>query len=131
MKHEHMIFGVVVMFALIGLFHSISPNSTGKVIGIIDIPPVCTDSDGGINVFQQGTMHGDFVATDYCAEGGSPVDACRSRECKIIEFFCTRATTAQNDRGTSQAFGCPPTAPICEKGRCVGPATATTPYVLK
>ncbi len=126
MKHEHMIFGVVVMFALIGLFNVISPNFTGNVIGTIDIPSACIDSDDGINVFQQGTMQGDFASTDYCAEGGSPVDSCRSRECKLIEFFCTRSRSIKNERGNSHAFDCPPTAPTCEKGQCVSPSNVKT-----
>jgi len=130
MKQEHIIFGIIIAFAAIGLFNVISPVNTGNVIGTVDLLPACTDTDGGINVFQQGTMRGNFVATDYCSEDG-PVDACRSRECKLIEFFCTRATTQKNERGTSQAYDCPPTAPVCDKGKCVSPSDAVTPYELK
>ena len=129
MKHEHIAFGAIFIVALVSIMVAMAPRDpVGEVLQAIYIP-TCTDSDGGQNVFERGTVQGDITGTDYCIEGGRPVETCRTRECKLVEFYCKKPLTVRNERGTSKLLGCPPTAVVCEHGRCVEPTWVEGDYI--
>lgn len=128
MKHEHVAFGAVICVALVASMIALAPDKPlGDVLQEVEMQR-CTDTDGGENVFYRGHMEGEFSGTDYCTLGGQPVQTCRGRECKLIEFYCKKPLTRIHEEGASKAIICPPTAPVCDLGRCVDPSRATSPY---
>ncbi|MBW2996229.1 hypothetical protein KY332_02905 [Candidatus Woesearchaeota archaeon] len=77
----------------------------------------CTDSDGGLNYYGRGTVHGLELPdvwdtwTDYCGEAGE-------EEGKLVEYVCRT-----DDYGEKVLYECPQG---CEYGACIDPECYVT-----
>lgn len=73
----------------------------------VSISQICIDSDGGINLYQKGTVSiGDRNATDYCYLEGRKY---------ILEYYCSYSSSNVSSIGV-RGFNCNLT---CEDGACV------------
>lgn len=62
------------------------PESEG-----VPLPEICTDSDGGINIYQKGTTKGYQIGTKEII---SKTDYCLNS--RLVEFFCTADSEVNN-----------------------------------
>jgi len=70
----------------------------------------CTDSDGGKNYYEKGTVKEDYSRTDNCMV--------REGYLKLVEYYCSDTITADGDYTDFVAIRCPD-GYTCEDGACV------------
>lgn len=122
-KNHHVLLGILGGLSILSILvvsllaTKVSVNANAVQGGVI-FP--CVDTDGGHNLYVQGTVIGrNMQEEDFCYTGdGKIVDQCIGRYCYIMEHYCHSGIDQNKRDGNRIQRQCLRNTP-CIRGACV------------